>query len=141
MQRFPRFLFLGLVLIGAASLVLAQPGREQPKGATTVDAFVARLMAFDKNGDGELNKAEMTDERLLRIFERADANKDGIVTKAELVALATQELAVGGQPPGGGFLQKDEGKDKGGFQKDEGKDKGPQKDTAPKDKGFKDFPK
>src|SRR5688572_25770578 len=99
MQRYPRILLLvvGLGLIALASLGLAQPG--QPKaGTANVDAFVARLMAFDKNADGKLAREELTDERLLRLFDRADANKDNTVTKEELVALATQEVALGGQP-------------------------------------------
>ena len=45
-------------------------------------------MAFDENKDGKLTKAEVTDERLHRLFDRADANHDGVVTKQELTALA-----------------------------------------------------
>jgi hypothetical protein len=79
-----------------------RPGRPDdgppaaPKGKpdpAAVDAFVARLMAFDKNKDGKLTRDEITDERLLRTFDRADANKDGVVTKDELTALATRLLA------------------------------------------------
>jgi hypothetical protein len=55
-----------------------------------------RLMQFDKNHDGKLTRAEITDERLLPLFDRADTNKDGIVTKEELAALYARE-----QPPEG----------------------------------------
>ena len=48
------------------------------------------MMAFDKNKDGKLTKDEMTDERLLRLFDQADTNKDGVVTKEELMALAAK---------------------------------------------------
>lgn len=89
------------------------PPKGTPKGgpadASAADAIVARMMAFDKNKDGKLTRDEITDERLLRVFERADADKDGVVTKEELVAVATQmaadEAATGGGrrgPPGGG---------------------------------------
>ena len=46
------------------------------------------MMAFDKDKDGKLTKAEVSDERLHRLFDRADADKDGFVTKQELTALA-----------------------------------------------------
>jgi hypothetical protein len=62
------------------------------------------MMAFDKNMDGKLTKDEITDPRLMRLFEQADTNKDGVVTKEELEALAKKLGADdrGGQPPGGG---------------------------------------
>ena len=47
-------------------------------------------MAFDKNKDGKLTKDEITDPRLHRLFDRADADKDGVVTREELIALAAQ---------------------------------------------------
>ena len=104
----------GLLL--AASLAAAQrPGggpaaARKPAGA---DDLVARMMAFDKDKDGKLTRAEVTDERLHRLFDRADADKDGIVTKEELTALAAKERderprrparlrPPGGGPPGGG---------------------------------------
>ncbi|HLK60147.1 MAG TPA: EF-hand domain-containing protein [Chthonomonadaceae bacterium] len=71
-----------------------------------VDAFVARLMIYDKNKDGKITRDEMTDERLQDLFDRADTNKDGVVTREELVALYEREapgLQAGGNggPPGG----------------------------------------
>jgi EF hand len=95
-----------LAVGGLQSFAFAQDGpepgagRERPRPAAdgkadsaAVDAIVARLMAFDKNKDGKLTRDEITDERLLRMFDRADANKDGVVTKDELVALAKQLVA------------------------------------------------
>jgi hypothetical protein len=66
-------------------------------------SFVDRMMAFDKNGDGKLTRAEITDERLMPLFERADANQDGVVTKEELEALYAKEGAAmqQGRGPGG----------------------------------------
>ncbi len=46
------------------------------------------MMEFDKDKDGKLTRAEVTDERLIRLFNRADADKDGTVTREELTALA-----------------------------------------------------
>ncbi len=72
------------------------------------DSFINRMMAFDKNHDAKLTRAEITDERLLDLFDRADANHDGIVTKEELTALYTREASTrqndgpGGVGPGRG---------------------------------------
>ena len=68
------------------------PGGKGGKTAT-VEEMVARLMAFDKNGDGKLTKEELTDTRLHAMFDRADANMDGVVTKEELTSLLTKEAA------------------------------------------------
>jgi len=92
----------------AATLALAQPPQDAPDGGpkpaakagagntAAVDALVKRMMAFDKNHDGKLTKDEVTDRRLLRMFDRADANKDGVVTKDELTAWATQLVSEEG---------------------------------------------
>jgi Spy/CpxP family protein refolding chaperone len=116
-MRYVSRLFLVAVGLGVLSAVCAaqQPkgrpaDKAPPKGGqadpAAVDAFVARMMAFDKNKDGKLTRDEITDPRLLRLFDRADANKDGVVTKEELVALATEMAAEQGPDrggPGGGF--------------------------------------
>jgi hypothetical protein len=107
-------ILMGMTLIGGlvigSSLALAQrPGGPGggPRGGNP-DDFVARMMEFDKDKDGKLTRDEVTDERLTRLFDRADANKDGTVTKEELTALATREQANdrggpgGFGPPGGG---------------------------------------
>jgi hypothetical protein len=85
------------------------PPPERPGGSSAVDGIVARMMAFDKNKDGKLTRDEITDTRLLRLFERADANQDGVVTKEELSTLAgrmvdeaaSDERRGGFGPPGG----------------------------------------
>ena len=67
----------------------AQAGGGESKDYST-SPIVTRMMAFDKNKDGKLTRDEITDERLLRLFDQADANKDGVVTHEELSALAAK---------------------------------------------------
>jgi hypothetical protein len=90
-----------------------QGGRESSISASA-DArnLISRMMAFDRSNDGKLTGDEVTDERLIRLFERADADMNGAVTEDELNALAQREHAdegggpsgfgFGGPPPGGG---------------------------------------
>lgn len=88
-----------------ASSAMAQPA-PAAKDAV-VSPVVTKMMAFDKNKDGKLSRDEMTDERLLRLFELADVDKDGIVTREELTAMAAKldaEMPAGrgrGGPGGG----------------------------------------
>src|SRR5262249_32834728 len=92
-------LFAGSLLIAATSTAQQPAGSgKQPSKSGDAERFVARMMAFDKNKDGKLTKDEITDARLLDLFDRADANKDGVVTKEELLALFEKEA-----PRGGGF--------------------------------------
>ena len=110
--------WLGVVLLAltASGDVAAQPGKGGKKGfggggpAETLDSFVDRIMAFNKAKDGKLTKEELTDARLHALFDRADANKDGVVTRDELKVLYEKETAAFGK---GGF---DKG-DFGGFGK------------------------
>jgi EF hand len=103
-------MFGAFALLIAASLATAQgPVRGEPREAGDGDDLVVRMMVFDKNKDGKLTMAEVTDERLHRLFGRADTDKDGVVTKEELSALAAKEQITdrgGGRggfgPPGGG---------------------------------------
>ncbi|SRR6266851_49374 len=77
------------------------PGKEKQKDYSNAP-LVIKMMAFNKKKDGKLTKDEVTDERLHRLFDQADANKDGIVTKEELMALAAKLEAEGGQGGGPG---------------------------------------
>ncbi len=95
-----------LAFTGAAQAQRPAPPAEKPKPTAEAE-LVVKMMALDKNKDGELTKDEITDERLLKLFERADKNKDGKVTKEELIALIAAEGAGGDRPggqggPGGG---------------------------------------
>src|SRR5436190_1449786 len=108
-------LFL-LSLIGVTGFMQATASAQPaPASASTPAAkdnsnssVVTRMMKFDKNEDGKISADEMTDQRLKPLFDRADADKDGTVTKDELTALAgkmaTEEPSGGrrGGGPGGG---------------------------------------
>lgn len=60
-----------------------------------------RLMSLDRNGDGVLSADEMP-ERMQPLFQRADANHDGKVTKDEIAALSAAQSGPQGRPAGRG---------------------------------------
>jgi hypothetical protein len=81
-----------------------EPGKEKAKDYAK-SSIVTRMMAFNKKGDGKLTKDEVTDPRLHRLFDQADTNKDGIVTREELIALAEKldaEVGADDNPRGPG---------------------------------------
>ena len=100
-------------LTASVFLPAQEPGegrRATPK-AGAGGGLVARMMKYDKNSDGKLQKSEVTDQRLKRLFDQADADKDGTLSKDELTAFAAKEESKaksargGGRgfgPPGGG---------------------------------------
>jgi hypothetical protein len=55
--------------------------------ANVSDELVKKLMAFDRNGDGKLDRSEVP-ERMQGLFDRADSNKDGFLTVEEIRTLA-----------------------------------------------------
>jgi hypothetical protein len=102
----------GLMVSGslASSVFLAaqEPGDGQraKSKAAAGGGLVARMMKYDKNKDGKLKKSEVTDQRLKRLFDQADTDKDGTLTNEELTAFAAREetkarVSRGGGP--GGF--------------------------------------
>jgi Ca2+-binding EF-hand superfamily protein len=106
---------------------LGGPGGPGGPGATpamSADELADTLMAFDRNGDGTLAKAEVP-ERFLGLFDRADGNKDGVLTKDELKQSANasvQEAARAGERGGrggeggrGGFGRGEGGRGPGGM--------------------------
>jgi len=87
-------------------------GGEEGRGgasAATADELTDTLMAFDRNADGRLERAEVP-ERFQGLFDRADGNKDGALTRDELKQSATASAQAGeGRGPRGG------GREGGGF--------------------------
>jgi hypothetical protein len=66
------------------------------------------MMAFAKHNDGRLYRDEVTDSRLLSLFEDADTNHSGVVTKEQLIALAAK---LDAQTPAGGNFGGPDGPD------------------------------
>jgi hypothetical protein len=135
--------FAGVAML--MSWAAAQPpaGKGDDKDYSN-SSIVTKMMAFNTKKDGKLTREQVTDPRLLRLFDLADVNKDGVVTREELIALAAKlEAEIG---PGGGKGPK--GKGPGGFGEKGGKgpgfgdDKGPGGfgDKGPKGKGPKGPP-
>lgn len=77
---------------------------EEPRGTST-ESVVTRLLALDKNGDGKLDGSELAG-RFQSILAKADTNKDGFATKAELEAMAAADAkaaaTTGGREGGRG---------------------------------------
>ena len=67
-------------------------GENQAATGASPDELLQTLMAFDKNNDGKLQKDEVPD-RMQGLFTRGDTNNDGILTAAEIRALATTQAA------------------------------------------------
>jgi len=95
-------------LTASALLAAPQEPADRPEPAANLSDLVTQMMKFDKDGDGMLSRTEITDARLVRLFNRADADKDGTVTKGELEALDAKDPSnprnsFGGPGGPGGF--------------------------------------
>ena len=64
------------------------------------DDLIARLMAFDKNGDGKISKDELP-ERMHALFDEGDTNRDGFLDLEEIKRLANRPPPDRPGPPGG----------------------------------------
>lgn len=60
-------------------------------GPDLSDDQVNFLMGFDRNGDGRLDRSEVP-ERMQGLFDRADTNKDGVLTPEEIRTLAKAQV-------------------------------------------------
>jgi Ca2+-binding EF-hand superfamily protein len=77
---------------------------EPPIPGPTADELLATLLGYDKNKDGKLDKTEVP-QRQQGMFDRGDADKNGIMDAAELRKLAADQAAAPPAPPmrrGGG---------------------------------------
>jgi hypothetical protein len=105
-MRKPIFLnaaFLATAFVSHAGAQTTRPST--PAKDYSQSPIVKHMMAFDKNNDGKLARDEITDPRLLRLFDEADVNKSGVVTPEELAAVAAKrdaEMPAGGNRRGGG---------------------------------------
>lgn len=85
----------------AAAQTAPEVGRGSAKDYSH-SSVVTRMMAFDQKHEGKLTRDEITDWRFLRLFDQADSNHDGIVTREELETLASK-LDVPAPQGRGGF--------------------------------------
>jgi len=92
-------------------------GDEPPAAPPTPDEMTATLMAFDRNRDGKLVKAEVP-ERMQGMFERADANHDGVLTADEIKAAAAAQPQPTANRGGGPEGRRGEGGREGGPPRD-----------------------
>jgi Ca2+-binding EF-hand superfamily protein len=88
-------------------------GDEAPAAPPTPDDMAATLMAFDRNKDGKLTKAEVP-ERMQGMFDRVDSNHDGVLTAEEIKAAAAAQPQPTAARPGGGEGRRGEGGREGG---------------------------
>lgn len=80
-------LLLLMVIIAVGIWVFKKPKHTGP----SPDEVVKELLEFDKNGDGQLSKDEVS-ERMQGLFVRGDANQDFVLTKEELRKLAEAQI-------------------------------------------------
>lgn len=84
------------LLAAAAIIWLLAPSSARPRGRATADVsgdLVESMMHFDRNGDGKLDRSEVP-ERMQGLFDRADSNKDGLLTPEEIRTLAKAQALL-----------------------------------------------
>jgi len=69
-------------------------------GSSGGGGFLEGLLKLDKNGDGKITKDELPNERMARIIEHGDTNKDGALDKAEIEKMRSQFGSRGGRSGG-----------------------------------------
>lgn len=93
--------FLGAMFLSVAAFyAFAQPGLpgggRAPRGRSReaiVKDSITRMMELDADKDGKLSRTEVNDVRLVPLFERADADKNGSVNAEELTVIFNMDAA------------------------------------------------
>lgn len=100
-----------LVVVIAVGIALFSIFKKREPSGPTPDEIVQELLEFDRNGDGQLSKDELS-ERMQGLFTRGDTNQDGILSHDELrkMAGAQSQAArpVENKEPGAGERPKQE---------------------------------
>ncbi len=97
MQMIPLLVVFGVCVMGQTESIAQPPrpsGERGGRSVTDVNALVKRMLTLDANGDGQLSKAEVKDSRLQSLFERADADNNGVLTPEEMTTFFTKEVAA-----------------------------------------------
>ena len=76
---------------GKNQLTLSKP--ETVLAHASLDDVVSRMMSFDRNNDGKVEKAELS-ERMYNLMSRGDADHDGALDRTEILTLATAPAAA-----------------------------------------------
>lgn len=85
---------IGIVVAVIAICIIAFKVFRKPETTgPTPDEMVKELLEFDKNGDGQLSKDELS-ERMQGLITRGDSNQDGILNHDELLKLAEAQNAA-----------------------------------------------
>lgn len=98
-----------------------QRGQRRSGGEGGSNSFATRLLAFDENGNGKLEKDELP-ERMQGMIDRIDTNGDGVIDQDELQAMGGGGAGAGQQRgrrggnggQGGGNRQRGRGEGGGG---------------------------
>ena len=85
-----RYVLCLLVAVSAVGIIGFRVFREPGPSGPTPDEIVTELLAFDRNGDGQLSRDEVP-ERMQGLFARGDANQDGVLSRDELRQLAVAQ--------------------------------------------------
>ena len=79
---------VGILVVGIAVCIgLFNIFRKREPSGPTPDEIVQELLEFDRNGDRQLSKDELS-ERMQGLFARGDSNQDGILSQDELRKMA-----------------------------------------------------
>ena len=76
-----------LVVVIAVGIIGFRVFRKPKPSGPTPEEIVKELLAFDRNGDGQISKDELS-ERMQGMITRGDANQDGVLSQDELRKLA-----------------------------------------------------